>query len=262
MLMVAPNGGRHGREWHAAIPLAAAELAADAVACAAAGASALHCHVRDAEGRHSLDVGLYHEWLAAVRRAAGDRLLLQVTTEAVGIYRPEAQMACVRALRPEAVSLALRELLPEGADPAPFRDFLLWLVAERISPQFILYDPDDVARLERLRQGGTIPQRAPLALFVLGRYLAPASRWRRRRCSTSSPGTTRPAPGRSAPSAGPRRRASPRRRPWAGTSGSGSRTTGSASTAASPPATPSGSRRSQRSSGRSAGGRRRPRRRG
>jgi uncharacterized protein (DUF849 family) len=173
MVMVAPNGGRHGRDWHARVPLTAAELAADAVACAEAGASALHFHVRDAAGRHSLDAGLYREWLGTVRAAVGERLVLQVTTEALGVYRPEQQIECVRAVRPAAVSLALRELAPAGADPGPFGELLGWLVEQRISPQFILYDPGEVTRLHALRRDGTIPQAAPFVLFVLGRYLAP-----------------------------------------------------------------------------------------
>jgi uncharacterized protein (DUF849 family) len=171
--MVAPNGGRHGRDWHPRIPLGAAELALDAAACAEAGASALHFHVRDADGRHSLDAGLYRAWLATVRAAADQRLVLQVTTEALGLYRPEEQVACVRAVRPLAVSLALHELLPEGGDPGPVRELLGLLKAERISPQYILYEPGEVARFHALRRDGTIPQAAPFVLFVLGRYLAP-----------------------------------------------------------------------------------------
>jgi 3-keto-5-aminohexanoate cleavage enzyme len=172
LVMVAPNGGRHSSQYHPRLPLTAQMLAEDAAACADAGAAALHFHVRDADGRHSLDPALYRAWLDRVEARAGGRVALQVTSEALGIYTAAEQLACIRALRPAAVSLALRELLPEGADPALVREFLGWLVAERISPQFILYAPEEVARLHELRRDGTIPQRSPFVLFVLGRYLA------------------------------------------------------------------------------------------
>lgn len=48
------NGART-REEHRAVPLSARELAADAVACARAGADGVHVHPRDGDGRETLD---------------------------------------------------------------------------------------------------------------------------------------------------------------------------------------------------------------
>ena len=56
-LMVAPNGARRGKADHASLPLTLAETLATARACHAAGADALHLHVRDEAGAHSLDAG-------------------------------------------------------------------------------------------------------------------------------------------------------------------------------------------------------------
>ena len=44
-----------------------AEIAAEAAASAAAGAAVIHIHVRDAEGRPTMDLGRYRETVAAVR---------------------------------------------------------------------------------------------------------------------------------------------------------------------------------------------------
>jgi uncharacterized protein (DUF849 family) len=170
ILAVAPNGGRRGKSDHPAIPLTPDELAQDAAACLAAGASVLHLHVRDAAGRHSLSPELYADAIAAVRRAVGDALVIQITTEAVGRYAPEEQMAAVRAVRPEAVSLALRELAPGEADKAGFAAFMAWLQAEGIAPQIILYDRQDVDRLLQWAADGVLDAAATSALFVLGRY--------------------------------------------------------------------------------------------
>jgi uncharacterized protein (DUF849 family) len=172
MIMVAPNGARRTKADHPALPMTAAELAAIAVECLAAGASAIHMHVRDASGAHSLDPGLYREATDAVRSSIGARMVIQVTTEAVGRFTPAEQMATVRALVPEAVSIALREIAPDDASLPAAGEFFAWMKAAGIAPQFILYAPDEVARFAALSDRGVIPFAAPFLLFVLGRYTA------------------------------------------------------------------------------------------
>lgn len=171
-LAVAPNGGRRTKADHPGVPMNAAELARDAAGAAEAGACMIHFHARDARGRHTLDADANVEAIRAIRAAAGERLIVQMTTEAVGFYRPAEQMAAVRAVRPEACSLALRELLPAAEDEPVFADFLGWLGSERIAPQFILYSADDAARLADLRRRGVIPGAGLAVLYVLGRYVA------------------------------------------------------------------------------------------
>jgi 3-keto-5-aminohexanoate cleavage enzyme len=172
MIMVAANGAGRGKADHPALPLTIAELAAEAKACALAGAAAIHLHVRDATAAHTFDAALYRAATAAVRAAAGPDLVIQITTEAVGRFSPSEQMACVRTVRPEAVSIALRELVPDGrAEPAAEK-FFDWMAAENIAPQFILYAPDEVTRLIDLVDRGVIPFARPFLLFVLGRHTA------------------------------------------------------------------------------------------
>jgi 3-keto-5-aminohexanoate cleavage enzyme len=173
VLMVAPNGARRGKADHPALPITPAELAAEARACQEAGATVLHMHVRDEDGRHSLDPDRYLAATAAVRAEVGERMVVQITTEAVGMFGRGQQMATVRAVRPEAVSLGLRELVPDPDDPGEAAAFLAWLRQERIAPQYILYDPADVITFHGLIRRGVIPQQRPFALFVLGRYVGP-----------------------------------------------------------------------------------------
>lgn len=52
---------------HPALPLTASELAADAAACAAAGAGAFHVHPRGPDGAESLDAGDVDAAVAAIR---------------------------------------------------------------------------------------------------------------------------------------------------------------------------------------------------
>lgn len=170
ILAVAPNGGRKTKADHPAMPVTADECARAAAACREAGAAMVHLHVRDAEGRHSLDAELYNDAIAAVRREAGDGLIVQMTTEALGLYQPEEQMAAVRAVRPEAASMAMRELCPDEGSVSAFAEFLAWLKDERISPQFILYSPEDCESFADLRRRGVVPYDRPFVLHVLGRY--------------------------------------------------------------------------------------------
>lgn len=177
IVTVAPNGARRTRADHPAIPLTAAEIGREAARCRDAGAAMIHLHVRDAAGRHSLDVALYREALAAVRREAGPAMIAQVTTEAVGIYAPAEQRAAVRALRPEAFSVALRELFPSAQAAAPDDEaagaaFLAEQAAAGVLVQHILYDAADVRRFKALVARGLVPSRRASALFVLGRYSA------------------------------------------------------------------------------------------
>jgi uncharacterized protein (DUF849 family) len=128
--------------------------------------------VRDRRGRHTLDPDACRAAIAAVHGAVGDRMVVQLSTEARGTYSPAEQMAVVRAVRPEAVSLAVRELVPDEGSEHEAAAFFAWLEAERIAPQYILYSPDDLARFRVLRRRGVVPGRRPFVLFVLGRYAA------------------------------------------------------------------------------------------
>ncbi len=169
LIAVAPNGARRGKADHAALPITPAELAATAKAAADAGAAMIHLHVRDEQGRHSLAAAHYRPALEAVAEAVGERLIVQATSEAAGVYQPAEQRAHMRALKPAAMSLALREIVPPG-DEAEGARFLEWAAGSDILPQIILYEPAEVTRLAELIEAGVVPWRNPPVLFVLGRY--------------------------------------------------------------------------------------------
>lgn len=171
-LAVAPNGGRRTKADHPALPVTGEEIALAAAACLEAGACMIHAHVRDREGGHVLDADAYRATIAAVRAEVGDRMIIQITSEALGIYRPAEQMAVVREVRPEAVSLALRELVPDSSQERAFADFLAWLRRESVTPQMILYSPDEAVRLADFKARGLIPFNDMPVLYVLGRYTA------------------------------------------------------------------------------------------
>jgi len=168
--MCAPNGARRMKTDHAALPITAAELANCAESILQAGASIMHVHVRDDSGQHSLDVDRYRQATDAIRHKVGDRLVIQITTEACEKYTSDQQMAMVRKLKPEAVSLAIRELCP-GRDAEPVaREFFGWLKSAGVMTQYILYSPEEAVRLAYLQAIGVIPDPRPFSLLVLGNY--------------------------------------------------------------------------------------------
>lgn len=170
IVMSAPNGARRGKDDHQSLPITPDEIAACAESVADAGASIMHFHVRDEQGGHSLDPDRYRAATRAVRDCVGDRLIMQITTEACGLYTAEQQMAVVRELEPEAVSLALRELCPNATSETVAAEFFSWLKAQDVMAQYILYGPEDVLRFEDLRRRGIIQDDWPFVLLVLGRY--------------------------------------------------------------------------------------------
>ena len=170
MIAVDPNGARKTKDDHAGLPLSPTELAMTAAECQDAGACMIHLHVRDQHGGHSLDADLYREAIAAIRKQVGDELIIQITTEAVGIYKPDEQIQLVKDLRPEAISVALREICPLPTDESRAADFFAWLQASRIAPQYILYDSEDIKRFNEMQNRGIVPQESANVLLVLGRY--------------------------------------------------------------------------------------------
>ncbi|WP_421703789.1 3-keto-5-aminohexanoate cleavage protein [Aliiroseovarius sp.] len=166
--MVAPNGGRKTKAEHPAVPISIPELVDSARVCHAAGAQALHAHVRDNDGQHVLDAGLYRELLAECARCVPG-MQVQITTEALGRYSPAQQRQLVRAVQPTQVSVALREQDPDG-EAAEARDFYFWAAEAGLESQHILYSPRERQWLERLQDRGIIPQLRQRVLYVLGRY--------------------------------------------------------------------------------------------
>lgn len=170
VVAVAPNGARKTKADHPELPITPAELAKEAASCCEAGAAMIHLHVRDADDGHTLDADAYRLAISAIKAELGDRIIVQVTSEAVGIYTPDQQMAMVQNIQPESVSLAIREICPDEAHEKQAAAFLDWLNRERIHPQYILYSDEDVRRFTSLRSKGVVPGDRPFVLYVLGRY--------------------------------------------------------------------------------------------
>jgi 3-keto-5-aminohexanoate cleavage enzyme len=170
IISIAPNGSRKTKTDHPKLPLSPAELAKEAARCKEEGATLIHLHVRDGEGKHTLDVSHYNNAIEAIKKAVGDDIIIQVTTEAVGIYSPEQQMQMIRELKPESVSIAIREFIPEENDEEKAKAFLHWMLGQGIVPQYVVYSDKELERFYNLKKRGVIPEGRDFLLFVLGNY--------------------------------------------------------------------------------------------
>ncbi|MCC5968717.1 MAG: 3-keto-5-aminohexanoate cleavage protein [Pararhodobacter sp.] len=169
-IMVAPNGARRTPADHPALPVTAADIATTAAACRAAGASALHLHVRDAAMRHTLDPDIYRTAIDAVSQVCPG-MPVQTTTEAAGIFDLDTQIAAVEGLRPACLSFALGELMQKGE--ARGSGFLHWAIEQKIGIQTILYDTRQIHDYAALLDAGRLPlDGPPRLLLVAGRYSA------------------------------------------------------------------------------------------
>lgn len=170
IIMSAPNGARRQKTDHANLPISPDEMAQCAQEIVDVGASILHLHVRGDDRSHSLNVDRYQASISAIKARVGDKLIIQATSEAVGIYSRDEQIALVKTLKPEAVSLALRELCPTDNEVGDMADLALWMARENIFPQYILYDELDYQRFETYTKQGVFANDDPFTLFVLGKY--------------------------------------------------------------------------------------------
>lgn len=88
------------------IPVTPEEIAADAVACAKAGAAIVHIHVRDEQFRFTMDTGRFEAAFCAIRQACQREnadVIVNLTTSN-GPGTDEIRLAHLERLRPEMCS--------------------------------------------------------------------------------------------------------------------------------------------------------------
>lgn len=169
--MVAPNGARRTKNDHSEIPVTTEQLARVAAECYEAGAGAIHIHARDADQKHILDADLYIEATKAIARETNDKMLVQITTEAVGIYSPQQQRDVVRAVIPEAVSIALGEMIPNADEEQNAAELYSDLLNADVAVQHIIYDVGGIEKFTDFVRRGVVPGDRHSLLFPLGRYV-------------------------------------------------------------------------------------------
>jgi len=168
-LMVAPNGARRIKKDHPAVPLTISETVETAKACYKEGAEAIHLHVRDENGQHVLDAGLYKEALNELENQV-PKMHIQVTTEAVGKYSPADMRKLAYDVVPPGTSIGTAELIPSRIPENEDIKLYKYLTEAGTKIQHILYKPEDIDLLVELLKKSNIKIDNAWCLFVIGHY--------------------------------------------------------------------------------------------
>ena len=151
MITVAPTGAETAKADAPTLPVTLAELVRTARSCAEIGASVVHVHIRDAETRPTLDLGLLKETVAALREATD--LVVQLSTGGAVTDPADARLAVLDA-QPDAASLSLGTVnFGRDVFSNPW-DLIVELHTQMqqrgIVPEYEVFDLGQLATLQRL----------------------------------------------------------------------------------------------------------------
>ena len=159
---VAVTGAVPSKADNPALPITPDEIAADVLACAEAGASVFHLHVRDEAGGPVHRRDLYERTIAAIRDVRDDLLLGVTTSSRVGADLADRMVGLDLAddLRPQFASLTLGSFnFPRVASvnpPDQIRALADRMIERGIRPEFEVFELGMVDLLWQLRDEGRV----------------------------------------------------------------------------------------------------------
>ena len=151
LITVAPTGAESEKASVPALPVTLDELVTTAKECAAAGASVIHVHIRDADAKPTLDLGRLTDTVFALHESTD--LIVQLSTGGA-VTDPYEQRLAVLDARPDACSLTCGTVnFGDDVFMNPW-GFIRELYAKTqeygVVPEFELFDLGHVATLHRL----------------------------------------------------------------------------------------------------------------
>lgn len=151
IITVAGIGAELTPEQQPNLPVTPDQIAADAVACRAAGASIYHLHVRDPSGVPTMDVGTFQAAFVAIRDSTD--LIVQFTSGGA-VTDPEDVRIAPLDLRPDMASLTTGTVNFGDEvffNPVPLvRRFYERMLELGIAPEFEIFEGGMVATARRL----------------------------------------------------------------------------------------------------------------
>ncbi len=142
IITAALTGNVPTREMTPHVPLTPAEIAADVRRCAEAGASLVHIHARDAEGRPTLDTAVFKETVRRIKNETPE-VIIQLSTGARAGRDWEARANPVHLL-PEMASFTTGSNNLPGIVYENAPDFLLFLAgvfkATGVKPEIEVFE--------------------------------------------------------------------------------------------------------------------------
>ena len=167
--MVAPNGARPMKKDHPSVPVTIDEIVETAKACFNAGAGGIHFHLRDENGQHILNSDMCLKALEKLQNNVPN-MHLQVTTEAVGKYSPDAMRKLAYEVSPPGISIGIKEMIPSRVPTEEDIKLYKSLTSSGTKIQHICYEPEDIDLLSDLLEKSNISKEGTWCLFVIGHY--------------------------------------------------------------------------------------------
>lgn len=174
IISVALTGGGTSKKANPALPITAEEIAADAVACAKAGAAIAHIHVRDEKQLGTMDVNAFKDAVTAVKAALKKEnldMVINLTTSG-GPASDEERLLHLEALKPEMCSYDVGTMNWGNAYIFENSPHLLEILGEcvvknQIKPEMEIFDAGMIGNAKHYMKKGYIQGR-PHFQFVLG----------------------------------------------------------------------------------------------
>lgn len=169
IITVALTGNVPTKKMNPNLPVTPAEIAADVMTCADAGACLFHVHARDQEQKPTLDLAVYKRIVAAIKKTAPN-VILQLSTGARAGTDQEARVDPVRLL-PEMASFTTGSNNLSGivyANAPTFIEYLATVFRNTgVKPEIEIFEAGMINNARFLHKKGLIG--APLHFnFVLG----------------------------------------------------------------------------------------------
>lgn len=163
-------GAEVTKEHNPAIPYTVAEIAREAEAAMAAGASIIHLHVRDDDGTPTQSAARFEECIAAIREVCPEAIIQPSTGGAVGMSNAERLQPV--SLKPEMATLDCGTVNFGGDDifvnsENTIIEFAEKMLELKVKPEIEVFDKGMIDTAIRLQKKGFIA--APMHFnFVLG----------------------------------------------------------------------------------------------
>jgi uncharacterized protein (DUF849 family) len=173
IINVALTGAVPTKADNPAVPVTVSEIVDDVLACADAGATAFHVHVRDGHGAPRHDRDQYEEIFGDLRAKAPDLVLCVTTSSRVGGRLDQRQLGLELdpECRPDLASLTLGSTnfptRPNVNPPDEMVALLERMGEQGIRPELEVFELGWLNTLHALRAKGLIPD-PPLVNILLG----------------------------------------------------------------------------------------------
>jgi len=171
IVTVALTGAVPTKERDKQLPVTPQQIADDALACEEAGASIVHIHMRDENGKPTQDREVFARTIQLIRHSSPE-LIICATTTSRGSATISDRLAALQldpSDLPDLASLTLGSYnTPTGVNlnpPGEILEILDQMSAVGVLPELEVFEIGMIDTLKRLRNMGLIPQNSPVNLF-------------------------------------------------------------------------------------------------